>query len=310
MAERTGRQIGSRTFPQSDSYIMWRQHSTAPPARRPASPIHPTVPAPHARTPGPPPLPLQGAPPPRRRHPVQPAVRRLHPAAARGTTGGAGAGAGCAGACRRPGRWGGGRRLPAGCADPSPACPCCRMHIPVSSVLGTDGAPLPPPPLVCEPCRPARRPGAGTLCARPAAAGGDAGGWGGCVRACGASAVCRRAESGLAVSQPAPPRRPTSAWDRPTPHLHTPRTHSTLPSSPLFSPPPLPPIPQMPDPTHSDQLVLRRLALARSDPVKAIDAQEAARAAATKVCVPGRGRGQRGSLGLQQHQRMPAPRQS
>ncbi|PSC67511.1 importin-11 isoform X1 [Micractinium conductrix] len=40
---------------------------------------------------------------------------------------------------------------------------------------------------------------------------------------------------------------------------------------------------QMPDPTHSDQLVLRRRALARSDPVKAIDAQEAARAAATKV---------------------------
>ncbi|KAL4448640.1 hypothetical protein ABPG75_005859 [Micractinium tetrahymenae] len=40
---------------------------------------------------------------------------------------------------------------------------------------------------------------------------------------------------------------------------------------------------QIPDPAHSDQLVLRRLALARDDPVKAIDAREATRAAGTKI---------------------------
>jgi hypothetical protein len=40
---------------------------------------------------------------------------------------------------------------------------------------------------------------------------------------------------------------------------------------------------QVNDPSHSDQLVLRRLALARGDPVKAIDAREAVAAAAAKV---------------------------
>lgn len=40
---------------------------------------------------------------------------------------------------------------------------------------------------------------------------------------------------------------------------------------------------QIPDAAHADQLVLRRLALAREDPVRGIDAREAARAAATKV---------------------------
>lgn len=40
---------------------------------------------------------------------------------------------------------------------------------------------------------------------------------------------------------------------------------------------------QVADPTHSDQLVLRRLALARSDPVRAIDARQAVQAAANKV---------------------------
>ena len=50
----------------------------------------------------------------------------------------------------------------------------------------------------------------------------------------------------------------------------------------LHVPPPLP-LPQVPDRAHSDQLVLRRLALARGDPLKAIDAKEAVRAAANKV---------------------------
>jgi hypothetical protein len=43
------------------------------------------------------------------------------------------------------------------------------------------------------------------------------------------------------------------------------------------------PLAQVPDRAHSDQLVLRRLALARGDPLKAINAKEAVRAAANKV---------------------------
>ena len=48
-------------------------------------------------------------------------------------------------------------------------------------------------------------------------------------------------------------------------------------------PTPSPPANQVPDPSHSDHLVLARLALARADPLKAVDAREAVRAAAAKV---------------------------
>lgn len=40
---------------------------------------------------------------------------------------------------------------------------------------------------------------------------------------------------------------------------------------------------QVPDSAHSDHLVLRRLAIAREDPIRAVDAREAVKAAAAKV---------------------------
>ena len=47
--------------------------------------------------------------------------------------------------------------------------------------------------------------------------------------------------------------------------------------------PSLPSPPQVPDQAHADHLVLARLALARGDPLKSVDAREAVVAAAQKV---------------------------
>lgn len=62
--------------------------------------------------------------------------------------------------------------------------------------------------------------------------------------------------------------------------LHA-RHHACIPTRVAHALPPA--RPQVADTSHSDQLVLRRLTVARGDPVRALDAREAVKAAAAKV---------------------------
>lgn len=68
------------------------------------------------------------------------------------------------------------------------------------------------------------------------------------------------------------------------PALLTPAVRRTLLTKDAPSPDLPLPSRQVTDTAHSDHLVLRRLAVARQDPIRAVDAREAVKAAAAKVC--------------------------